>query len=239
MLSVSALVRSGAALSVIIHAVIVAAAFGMLASPKLFEASREPVVVDIVAPSEVPGAVKEERPKGEQPMAPAAQPQSAPPPQPQSAAAPPRQQKTATPAPAQQPTRQSIFDAAKIPALLDLVTPAESTGLEAPAENQADLTAGDVAAFKEQLRKCWNPPAGLADEPKLKVVLRVFLSRSGALTAQPVLLAASASASGPALVQTALAALRRCQPFSTLPADRYKEWKVLDLTLSPADMAGG
>jgi hypothetical protein len=241
MLSVRGLVRSGAMLSVIAHALIVAAAFGLLAGPKLFQASREPVMVEIVSSKDVPKPAGGQGPAVEKPEPTPPQPE----PQRQSASAPappqpsPAQAAPAQPAPARPSAPTSIFAAPNIPALLDVVTPAASGSLEPLSETAANLSVDDVAAFKTHLRKCWSPPPGLAETPKLKVVLRVFLARNGALAAQPVLLAASASPAGPALVQTAVAALRRCQPFSFLPADRYKEWKVLDLNLSPADMAGG
>ena len=54
-----------------------------------------------------------------------------------------------------------------------------------------------------------------------------------------VLLEASASAKGPALMQSAIDALEACQPYTMLPADRYGEWKVLDLSFTPQDFAGG
>ena len=252
MLSARALVRSGAVLSVVLHAAIVAGVLGLLARPKLFESRPESAVtVDIVSPLEVPSSTKaqgqDQGPEVKKPAAAAAQteqkspPQEASQPQPQTAqqeAPPPetRGMATFTPMPSTKPS--SAFSVSEIPATLDLVTPATSAGLAPPAEMPADLSADDIGAFKARLRTCWRPPADLVGVPKLKVTLRVFLTRTGALARTPVLLAASASISGPALVQTAMTALQACQPFS-LPADRYKEWKVLDLTLSPADMAGG
>jgi hypothetical protein len=50
---------------------------------------------------------------------------------------------------------------------------------------------------------------------------------------------ASASAYGPRLVETATRALRQCQPFTFLPAEKYQEWKLLDLSFSPRGLAGG
>jgi len=49
---------------------------------------------------------------------------------------------------------------------------------------------------------------------------------------------ASASAKGPLLMQSAIVALKACQPYAMLPADRYREWKVLDLTFTPQDFTG-
>jgi hypothetical protein len=111
-----------------------------------------------------------------------------------------------------------------------------SAGLDA-AENAANLSQSDIATFKAHLQKCWNPPAGLAGAPQLVVVLRVSLEPNGGLTAEPALLAASASPDGAALMQTAMRALRQCQPYRFLPAAKYKEWKVLDLSFSPTGLS--
>jgi len=40
------------------------------------------------------------------------------------------------------------------------------------------------------------------------------------------------------LMQGAIKALQACQPYAMLPADRYGEWKVLDLSFTPQDFAG-
>jgi hypothetical protein len=40
-------------------------------------------------------------------------------------------------------------------------------------------------------------------------------------------------------MQTAIRALKECQPYGFLPADKYGEWKILDLSFTPRDMAGG
>lgn len=261
MLSAWALIRRGAIVSAIGHAVLAAVVLGLFAHPKLFEATSEPVTIDIVSPKDVPqldlskfdipdfdtGQAKAQKPEVAKPASaaqsppPAAQP---PAPAPQSAqteppAAKPEPEGQATFTPPAQPAPESVFAPTQITALLDLVTPATSAGLAPLAEVPADIAASDISAFKAHLRKCWSAPAGLATDPKLKVVLRVFLARNGSLSAQPVLMAATASPAGPVLVQTATAALRRCAPFSFLPADRYKEWKVLDLTLTAVDMGGG
>jgi len=40
-------------------------------------------------------------------------------------------------------------------------------------------------------------------------------------------------------MQTAVNALQRCQPFTELPADKYKKWKTLDLVVTPLALSGG
>lgn len=105
-------------------------------------------------------------------------------------------------------------------------------------DRKAKLTDAEITAFKAHLHACWQPPAGLADAARLTVVLRVALRPNGALAGEPTLMAASASPKGAALMQTAMQALRQCQPVGVLPAAKYKEWKLLDLAFSPAGLTG-
>ena len=97
----------------------------------------------------------------------------------------------------------------------------------------------EITAFKMQVQRCWNAPVGVSNLEKLHVVMRVSLARDGALSARPSLIEGSASPHGPALVESAVRALRQCQPYRLWPADRYDEWKVLDLNFFPSGVSGG
>jgi hypothetical protein len=116
---------------------------------------------------------------------------------------------------------------------------APSTDFDSAAESAAILSQQEIAAFKMQVQKCWNAPAGVANTEKLHVVLRLALARDGMLTTRPALIEGSASPHGPALVESAIRALGQCQPYRFLPQDRYEEWRVLDLTFSPNGVSGG
>jgi hypothetical protein len=130
----------------------------------------------------------------------------------------------------------SIFDPSNIPRLMELPA-AQSSGFDAESMTQANLSGDERAAFKAHLRKCWKAPNGLA--PATRVVLRISLRPNGALATEPMLIEASASRDGPAVLEAAKRALKECQPFAFLPAEKYREWKVLDLSFTPRDMAGG
>ncbi len=65
--------------------------------------------------------------------------------------------------------------------------------------------------------------------------LNDIASPEGKLAGPPSLIDASASMKGPLLMQSAVSAQDACQPYAMLPADRYKEWKILDLTFTPQD----
>lgn len=107
-----------------------------------------------------------------------------------------------------------------------------------PSETKAKLTAEEIAAFRAEIQKCWELPVGMPDAMKLEVVLRVAMTRKGALAGSPDLLKAPASVSGPRLVGIAMKAISECAPFRSLPQAKYNEWKVLDLRFLATGMAG-
>jgi hypothetical protein len=109
---------------------------------------------------------------------------------------------------------------------------------DGPASTQADIASSLVAEFRRHLRTCLKLPPSITPSDKLKIKLRVFMDLEARLAAEPVLIEASASPKGPALMQAAMAALQGCQPYRMLPADRYGEWKELDLSFTPQDFAG-
>jgi hypothetical protein len=107
-----------------------------------------------------------------------------------------------------------------------------------PSETKAKLTAEEIAAFRAEIQKCWELMVGVPDAMKLEVVLRVGLTRKGALAGSPDLLKAPASVHGPRLVGIAMKAMQQCGPYKSLPAAKYNEWKVLDLRFLATGMAG-
>jgi hypothetical protein len=109
---------------------------------------------------------------------------------------------------------------------------------DAPASKAADIASSLVTEFRRHLKTCSKLPGSIAPSDKVKVRLRVLMTLEGRLAAEPILIEASASAKGPALMQSAIAALQACQPYAMLPADRYGEWKVLDLSFTPQDFTG-
>ncbi|WP_454627440.1 hypothetical protein [Bradyrhizobium cenepequi] len=106
---------------------------------------------------------------------------------------------------------------------------------DAPAVRTADLTPSVVAEFRRHLKTCSKLPASLKPSDDVKVTLRVFMTPEGRLADEPLLIEASASEKGPVLMRGAMSALEACQPYTMLPADRYGEWKALDLSFTPQD----
>jgi hypothetical protein len=101
-----------------------------------------------------------------------------------------------------------------------------------PSENRSKLSGADIAKFKAQVSKCWVAPDDVPSAPGFNVLIRVVLKPDGALGAEPGLVLAPASMAGPLLVESAKQALAQCQPYNFLPADKYQDWKVLELGFS-------
>ena len=108
---------------------------------------------------------------------------------------------------------------------------------DAPASEAADIASTLIAEFRRHLKTCSKLPASLSSADDVKVKLRVLMTEDGRLAAEPILIEASASMKGPLLMQGAIRALQACQPYAMLPAARYGEWKVLDLSFTPQDFS--
>lgn len=228
----------------------------------------QPIAVDIVASDQVkPEPMPDKTQSSDAPdlatpsAAPGSTPPAAPPP-PTQAATPPPTQAAAQPQqpamPASDPARQQPIaqPSSPPPAPPPSYTPAQpdlsvkyhvalglpqdrpADGFDAPAIQKADIGSGLVAEFRRHLRTCSTLPESVAASDKIAIKLRVVMGRDGRLAADPMLIEASASAKGPLLMQSAIAALRACQPYAMLPADKYREWRVLDLTFTPQDFTG-
>ncbi len=243
--------RTGILISAVSHVAVVALV--LLGTPKLFDSvPLETIEVDLVRPQEIEPPKEPEKKQPEKtaewnplPQAPAtgekaaipetAGPAAKPKPPIQQARAP---QSAAPDPPVEKPQQPWIFDPVNIPALMNLPN-APQAGFDSEATVSANLSGDERSAFKAHLKKCWKLPDGMSATQSTRVTLRVFLKPDGGLAGEPMLIEASASRDGPRLMQAAIRSVKECQPFAFLPPDRYREWKALDLTFSPKDMAGG
>jgi hypothetical protein len=99
----------------------------------------------------------------------------------------------------------------------------------------AKLPPEVIAELRRHLRSCARLPAGVLPTDNVNIKLRTVLATDGTLAREPILIEAPPSAKGVALVKSAMSALQACQPYKMLPADKYEEWKVMDLPFSPRD----
>jgi hypothetical protein len=110
-------------------------------------------------------------------------------------------------------------------------------GFDAPAAKPAMLPHDDTAAFRARVSSCSRLPAGMVDE-KVAIVLRISFKRDGTLASEPELVDSTLSPDALPLMQSAINALQRCQPFTELPPDKYKKWKTMELVVTPLALAG-
>lgn len=251
--------RLAIAASVAVHLAVVLAGLGYAGFLLVPLGPEQTIAVDLVTPQEVADLVKPPEPQAA-PPAPASEKGNeptaeAPPPLPEPAEAQKNtEQKSTTP----QPETMTLPKPATGP------QPPVQTGVRAPepdisvrypmnlslfgsmpgdfdakASTGAQIDDGVIAAFRAQLKTCSTLPAEIATGDKVVIVIRAQFSPDGRLAATPILIEASASAKGPLLMQAAIAALQACQPYASLPVDKYQEWKLLDLNFTPQDFRRG
>jgi hypothetical protein len=171
---------------------------------------------------------------------------------PQDAVRPPQPQPPSPP-PAPSPTAALGYTPAqpdltvKYQVMLGLpgVLPPPATGagkkpdsdFDATASSAADISSSLIAEFRRHLKSCSKLPASVAPSDNLIVKLRVLMTPDGRLAADPLVGGGSANPKALDLLRSAMDALRACQPYAMLPADRYGEWKVLDLNFTPRDFS--
>jgi hypothetical protein len=99
----------------------------------------------------------------------------------------------------------------------------------------AKLPPEVIAELRRHLRSCSKLPAGVAASDAVRIRLRAVMATDGTLARAPILIEAPPSAKGVAIVKSAMSALQACQPYKMLPADKYAEWSVMDLSFTPQD----
>ncbi|ABD88787.1 hypothetical protein [Rhodopseudomonas palustris] len=158
-------------------------------------------------------------------------------------------QNSPQPAPQQQPAPQPDWPAPMAapqpPDLTErfhvmLGLPAEALGKDVGGEaaDAANIAASDTDKLRAHLRNCAALPGAVAPTDKVRIVIRIALTPEGRLASPPALIEASASMKGPLLMQAAIKALQDCQPYAMLPAEKYQEWRVLDIGFTPKDFKG-
>jgi hypothetical protein len=254
------------AVSIVTHLTVLTVGLGY-AGVRPFEPTPvEAIAVDLVTPAEVKEAAPEAPPPKPTPSEipdlstkeqPAAASKPAAPPPPQQAAAMPAttsavapkaeakhaalQPAAAASSPAPQPSWRPPEPDLSVKYQVNLGLPARPGGddFDTMAFSAAKVPADDIARFREHLKTCSVLPASIAPTDKVTIRLRASFLTDGTLASAPLLIEASASTKGPLLMQAAIKALAACQPYAVLPADKYNEWKVLDLSFTPQDFKGG
>jgi colicin import membrane protein len=143
---------------------------------------------------------------------------------------------------------QPKFDPNRIAALLDKRAPQRqaaagdiinhTAALGVPTGTAATLSQSEIDALRAQIQACWNPPAGAVEAKELIVKVRLMLNQDGSLSADPILLNRGGHPFFQVAAESALRAIKRCQPYK-LPIVKYDIWKDVEVTFDPRDMFRG
>jgi len=159
----------------------------------------------------------------------------------------PPKPKPPSPTPPQDNTQQEMD---QIATLLDQSKPAPSTtdttpptddkqtvgsvtGLDAPT-----LTASELDALKSKILSCFHPPPGWADSQDGDVVLMLDLNQDGTLSDAPSVVQTPQGQYSNTATESASRAVRLCQPYDMLSADKYDVWKQVRVVFKPSDVGG-
>ena len=147
------------------------------------------------------------------------------------------------------PKPQPKFDAGRIAALLDKREPQRqaATGdtlshaptLGAPTGASPKLSQSEIDALRARLRDCWSPPAGAPNADRLKVPIVIRFKQDGTLAGPPEPETTPHDAYTQAMVDSAVRATIRCQPYTMLSPAKYDTWKEIMVDFSLDGMFGG
>jgi colicin import membrane protein len=141
------------------------------------------------------------------------------------------------------------FDADRITALLDKRNPrrlaAAGTAINttpatgSTAGSAPTLSASEIDLLRARLRECWDIPAGLRDADKLQVPITIRFKIDGTLASPPSPDIRTQDPQMQAMIESAVRAIIRCQPYTMLSRAKYDAWKELSILFNPREMFGG
>lgn len=111
-------------------------------------------------------------------------------------------------------------------------------GFDAPAIDAPKVQHDYGTLFRQRVSSCSALPPGIASDEDIRVAVLVAFNPDGTLASPPVALEPMFSPKARALMQSATDALERCQPYTMLPPEKYKEWKTLSLFVTPINFMG-
>ena len=106
-------------------------------------------------------------------------------------------------------------------------------GFAAPPVDTNVLGYDWTAPFRESVGMCTKRPEGVEPDDKFHIKVRISFNRDGTLASPPRLLVPAPSAKQRALMERVVDALQTCQPFTMLPPEKYKQWKTMEVYVTP------
>lgn len=151
------------------------------------------------------------------------------------------------------PAPKNKFDADKIAALLNKIPDENKQRIDPAPSEDTSPAPGDLAslrgsdsiitldekdALRQQIERCWVPPVGAMGADDLLIKLKISLKPDGSLQGPPVLMNSGGSQYFQVAAESAMRAVRRCEPYS-LPPEKYGAWKEIILNFDPSQMFRG
>jgi outer membrane biosynthesis protein TonB len=144
------------------------------------------------------------------------------------------------------------FNADRIAALLNKIpdqTQATPKAADTPPEAKKEahgqstgtemtISVNEIDALRAKIAQCWSPPPGGLGAEHIVVRLRMQLNEDGSLVGYPSVENSGGSGFFQAAADSAVRAVYQCQPYSSLPADKYAVWRDMILNFDPSQMYG-
>ena len=110
------------------------------------------------------------------------------------------------------------------------------------ATRSQPMTLSEIESVRQQIKPCWNFPAGARNADSLRVMIKLWMNRDGSVRRAQVI-DRSRMSSDPYFRAAAEAGRRavenpRCSPLK-LPAEKYDRWKVLIIDFDPSKLRTG
>mgnify|MGYP001162908067 FL=1 len=146
--------------------------------------------------------------------------------------------------------KKDNFDPLKIAELIDMakdtkpiqdVKDEEYESLDSTDTLVNKLTLSEEDAIRSQFLRCWSIPIGMPEDDSLVVKVKISLRPDGSLMKPPEVtdhqrMNKPSQKYFKVLAESALRAVRRCDPIKTPAVERYDDWKELQLNFDPRDI---
>jgi hypothetical protein len=99
-------------------------------------------------------------------------------------------------------------------------------------EPRTTLSQSELEALRVRLHQCWNAPAGAAEAAQRRVLLIIRFNQDGTLSSTPQPEIAPSDSFTKAMIDSAVHATLRCQPYTMLSPAKYDLWKEIEVDFS-------
>ena len=150
--------------------------------------------------------------------------------------------------------KKDKFDPLKIAELIDKskdtksvneeIDDLEYDALEATPSIDKKLTLSEEDAIRAQFMQCWSIPLGIPFDDTMIVKIKIFLNTDGSLLEPPEVVEHERMNKPTekyfrTLAESALRAVRRCDPIKVPDINRYENWKKIQLNFDPREILRG